>query len=45
MTRAATIESRTGQLLRNAIVQMVGHLPVARQSIAMKLSELTERAA
>jgi 2-polyprenyl-6-methoxyphenol hydroxylase-like FAD-dependent oxidoreductase len=45
MTRAATIESRTGQALRNAIVQLVGHLPAARQALAMRLSELSDRAA
>ena len=44
MTRAATIENPIGQAMRNAIVQFVGHLPAARHAIAMKLSELSERA-
>lgn len=45
MTRIATIESRAGQALRNAAVQMMGHFPAARRAMAMRLSELTERAA
>jgi 2-polyprenyl-6-methoxyphenol hydroxylase-like FAD-dependent oxidoreductase len=45
MTRAATIESRTGQAIRNAVVQLVGHVPVARKALAMTLSELSGRAA
>ena len=45
MTRTATIENRTGQAIRNAALQLIGHLPSARQAIAMKLSELSERAA
>ena len=45
MTRVATIESRTGQAVRNAAIQFVGHLPQARRAIAMRLSELSTRAA
>jgi len=45
MTRTATIENRTGQAIRNAALQLIGHLPAARRAIAMKLSELSERAA
>ncbi|HEY2782019.1 MAG TPA: FAD-dependent monooxygenase [Steroidobacteraceae bacterium] len=45
MTRAATIESRTGQAIRNAVVQLIGHVPAARKALAMTLSELKERAA
>ena len=45
MTRAATIESRAGQVIRNAVVQLAGHVPAARKALAMTLSELSERAA
>jgi 2-polyprenyl-6-methoxyphenol hydroxylase-like FAD-dependent oxidoreductase len=45
MTRAATIESRAGQAIRNAVVQLIGHVPAARKALAMTLSELKERAA
>jgi 2-polyprenyl-6-methoxyphenol hydroxylase-like FAD-dependent oxidoreductase len=45
MTRAATIESRTGQAIRNAVVQLVGYVPAARKALAMTLSELSGRAA
>jgi 2-polyprenyl-6-methoxyphenol hydroxylase-like FAD-dependent oxidoreductase len=45
MTRAATLRNPIGQAVRNAIVQIVGHLPAARQAIAMKLAELSEPAA
>ena len=45
MTRAATIENRAGQVLRNAVVQLVGQVPAVRQAIAMRISELSERAA
>ena len=45
MTRAATIENRAGQILRNAMVQLVGQVPAVRQAIAMRISELSERAA
>jgi 2-polyprenyl-6-methoxyphenol hydroxylase-like FAD-dependent oxidoreductase len=45
MTRTATIYNRAGQAVRNVALQLIGHLPAARQAIAMKLSELSERAA
>lgn len=45
MTRTATIENKVVQAVRNAALQIIGHVPAARQAIAMKLSELTERAA
>jgi 2-polyprenyl-6-methoxyphenol hydroxylase-like FAD-dependent oxidoreductase len=45
MTRMATIESRVGQVVRNAAINFVGHLPQARRAIAMRLSELSTRAA
>lgn len=45
MTRTATIENRAGQAVRNALLQLVGHVPAVRQSLAMKLSELSNRAA
>jgi 2-polyprenyl-6-methoxyphenol hydroxylase-like FAD-dependent oxidoreductase len=45
MTQLATIESRAGQAARNAAIQFVGHLPPARRAIALRLSELSARAA
>jgi 2-polyprenyl-6-methoxyphenol hydroxylase-like FAD-dependent oxidoreductase len=45
MTRVATIESRAGQAVRNAAIQFLGHFPPARRAIAMRLSELSTRAA
>ena len=45
LTWTATIENRAGQIVRNALIQIVGHVPVARQALAMKLSELSNRAA
>ena len=45
LTWTATIENRAGQLVRNALIQLVGHVPAARQALAMKLSELSNRAA
>jgi 2-polyprenyl-6-methoxyphenol hydroxylase-like FAD-dependent oxidoreductase len=45
MTRAATLENRAAQIIRNAAVQFIGHIPAARHAIAMALSELNERAA
>ena len=45
MTRTATLENHTAQSVRNAALQLVAHLPAARRAIAMRLSELTERAA
>ena len=45
MTRTATIESKAGQTIRNAVVQLAGQMPAVPQAIAMRLSELNERAA
>ncbi|HEY1507331.1 MAG TPA: FAD-dependent monooxygenase, partial [Stellaceae bacterium] len=45
MTRTATIENRAGQAIRNTLLQIAGHVPAVRQSLAMKLSELNNRAA
>jgi 2-polyprenyl-6-methoxyphenol hydroxylase-like FAD-dependent oxidoreductase len=45
MTRAAMLENRAAQIMRNAAVQFIGHIPAARRAIAMTLSELNERAA
>jgi 2-polyprenyl-6-methoxyphenol hydroxylase-like FAD-dependent oxidoreductase len=45
LTWTATIENRAGQIVRNALIQFVGHVPAARQALAMKLSELSNRAA
>ncbi|HYL71278.1 MAG TPA: FAD-dependent monooxygenase [Candidatus Dormibacteraeota bacterium] len=45
LTRTATIESHAGQALRNAILRLAGHVPGVRRAIAMRLSELSQRAA
>jgi 2-polyprenyl-6-methoxyphenol hydroxylase-like FAD-dependent oxidoreductase len=45
LTWTATIENRAGQAVRNTLLQMIGHVPAVRQSLAMKLSELSNRAA
>lgn len=45
MTRTATVENRAGQAVRNTLLQIAGHIPGVRQSLAMKLSELGNRAA
>jgi hypothetical protein len=45
MTRTTTIQNRTALALRNAGLQLIGHLPAAGQAIAMQLSVLSERAA
>jgi 2-polyprenyl-6-methoxyphenol hydroxylase-like FAD-dependent oxidoreductase len=45
LTRTATIESHAGQALRNAILRLAGQVPGVRHAIAMRLSELSERAA
>ena len=45
MTRTATIESHAGQALRNAVLRLAGQMPGVRHAIAMRLSELSERAA
>jgi len=45
MTRAATIENKAGQELRNAAIQLAGHVPGIRKAVAMMLSELNNRVA
>ena len=40
LTKLATSPSKTVRLLRNAVLDMVGHLPFAQHAIAEKLSEL-----
>jgi 2-polyprenyl-6-methoxyphenol hydroxylase-like FAD-dependent oxidoreductase len=45
LTWTATIENRAGQKMRNALIQIADHVPAVRQSLAMKLSELSNRAA
>jgi 2-polyprenyl-6-methoxyphenol hydroxylase-like FAD-dependent oxidoreductase len=40
MTRMATMKSPLGQMLRNAAVAIVGHIPTARAAIAHNLAEL-----
>ena len=45
MTRTAIIENRAGQALRNTLLQLVGQVPSVRRSLAMRLSELSNRAA
>jgi len=45
LTWTATIENRAGQAVRNTLLQIVDHVPSVRQSLAMKLSELSNRAA
>jgi len=43
MTRAATASSPMAKLLRNAVIDLVGHLPFANGVFARKLSELDNR--
>jgi 2-polyprenyl-6-methoxyphenol hydroxylase-like FAD-dependent oxidoreductase len=43
MTRAATLESRAAQAVRNTVIQLVGQLPAARVNLAMRISELDMR--
>jgi 2-polyprenyl-6-methoxyphenol hydroxylase-like FAD-dependent oxidoreductase len=45
LTWTATIENRVGQAVRNTLVQLLGHVPAVRQTLAMRLSELSNRAA
>ena len=45
LTWTATIENRAGQAVRNTLLQIVDHVPAVRHSLAMKLSELSNRAA
>lgn len=44
MTRAATASNHVAQHLRNAVVQLIGHVPAARQGIALRLSGLRDLA-
>lgn len=43
MTRIATMESATGQTLRNMAVGFAGHLPTVRAALARTLAELDAR--
>ena len=43
MTRVATIKSRAGQILRNAAIELAGHLPPVRATVARRLAELDAR--
>jgi 2-polyprenyl-6-methoxyphenol hydroxylase-like FAD-dependent oxidoreductase len=45
LTWTATIENRAGQVVRNALLQVADHVPGVRQTLAMRLSELSNRAA
>jgi 2-polyprenyl-6-methoxyphenol hydroxylase-like FAD-dependent oxidoreductase len=45
LTWTATIENRAGQAVRNVVLQIVDQVPAVRRSLAMKLSELSNRAA
>jgi 2-polyprenyl-6-methoxyphenol hydroxylase-like FAD-dependent oxidoreductase len=40
MTRASIVDNRPGQLLRNAVFSLIGHLPPARKQMALHMSEL-----
>lgn len=43
MTRAATSESRTARVLRNALMGVVEHLPALQHAVAERLSEVRNR--
>lgn len=43
MTRAATLRSKPGRLLRNAVLTIAGHVPGVPGTIAHKLAELDRR--
>ncbi len=43
MTRMATASSPVLRLFRNAVIEMVGHLPMAQHALAVKLAELDNR--
>jgi 2-polyprenyl-6-methoxyphenol hydroxylase-like FAD-dependent oxidoreductase len=45
LTWTATIENRAGQAVRNVVLQIIDQVPAVRRSLAMKLSELSNRAA
>jgi hypothetical protein len=40
VTKLATASSFTVKLLRNAVISIIGQLPVAQNAIAKRLSEL-----
>jgi 2-polyprenyl-6-methoxyphenol hydroxylase-like FAD-dependent oxidoreductase len=43
MTKAVTVKSTAAKLLRNAVVDIIGHIPAAQHAIAERLSELDNR--
>jgi len=43
LTRAATIESIPGRVLRNAVLSLMGHLPGVPKAMAHRLAELESR--
>jgi 2-polyprenyl-6-methoxyphenol hydroxylase-like FAD-dependent oxidoreductase len=45
LTWTATIENRAGQAVRNVVLQIIDQVPAVRRSLAMKLSERSNRAA
>jgi hypothetical protein len=40
MTKASILSSRPGQLARNAVFSVLGHVPAARRQMAMHVAEL-----
>lgn len=43
MTRAATLKSRPAELLRNAAISLIGHVPGVADRVARQLAELDNR--
>lgn len=43
MTRAATLKSRPAELLRNAAISLIGHIPGVADRVARQLAELDNR--
>jgi 2-polyprenyl-6-methoxyphenol hydroxylase-like FAD-dependent oxidoreductase len=43
LTKAVTVKSPAAKLLRNAVVDIIGHIPFAQHAIAERLSELDNR--
>jgi 2-polyprenyl-6-methoxyphenol hydroxylase-like FAD-dependent oxidoreductase len=43
MTKAVTVKSPAAKLLRNAVIDIIGHIPAAQHAIAERLSELDNR--
>lgn len=43
MTRAATLKSRPAELLRNAAISLIGHIPGVAHRVARQLAELDNR--